>query len=139
MEEISYEISDCSGDLGSYLDSVDYQPQELDMIEERLDLIYKLKRKYGNSIEEILQYLEKIKVQLDQLTLSEEKAEQLQAEYLPLKTAGTGSGRQPDCTAPPHGEGIFVPGKAGTGISQHAFSSLEHHCGQKRLEAGRTG
>lgn len=44
------------------------------MIEERLDLIYKLKRKYGNSIEEILQYLEKIKVQLDQLTLSEEKA-----------------------------------------------------------------
>ena len=85
MEEISYEISDCSGDLGSYLDSVDYQPQELDMIEERLDLIYKLKRKYGNSIEEILQYLEKIKVQLDQLTLSEEKAEQLQAEYLRLK------------------------------------------------------
>ncbi len=85
MEEISYEISDCSGDLSNYLDKIDYQPEELDMVEERLDLIYRLKRKYGNSIDEILEYLEKIKQQLQEITFSEEKAQQLQEEYLSLK------------------------------------------------------
>ena len=58
MEEMGYELSDCSGDVGSYLDKVDYQPQELEQIEDRLDQIYHLKRKYGNSIAEILEYLQ---------------------------------------------------------------------------------
>lgn len=51
MEEIGYDLSDCAGDLGNYLDQMDYQPQELEQVEERLDLIYRLKRKYGNSVE----------------------------------------------------------------------------------------
>lgn len=85
MEEIGYDLSDCAGDLGNYLDQMDYQPQELEQVEERLDLIYRLKRKYGNSIEEILEYLEKSREQLQQLNLSEEKAQELQEEYLHLK------------------------------------------------------
>ena len=64
---------------------MDYQPQELEQVEERLDLIYRLKRKYGNSVEEILEYLEKSREQLQQLNLSEEKAQELQEEYLRLK------------------------------------------------------
>ena len=64
MEEIGYDLSDCAGDLGNYLDQMDYQPQELEQVEERLDLIYRLKRKYGNSVEEILEYLEKSREQL---------------------------------------------------------------------------
>lgn len=85
MEEIGYDLSDCAGDLGNYLDQMDYQPQELEQVEERLDLIYRLKRKYGNSVEEILEYLEKSREQLQQLNLSEEKAQELQEEYLRLK------------------------------------------------------
>lgn len=85
MEELGYELSDCSGDVGSYLDKVDYQPQELEQIEERLDQIYHLKRKYGNSIAEILEYLQTSRQQLQELTFSEEKAAQLQEEYLRLK------------------------------------------------------
>ena len=85
MEEIGYDLSDCAGDLGNYLDQMDYQPQELEQVEERLDLIYRLKRKYGNSVEEILEYLEKSREQLQQLNLSEEKAQALQEEYLRLK------------------------------------------------------
>ena len=85
MEEIGYDLSDCAGDLGNYLDQMDYQPQELEQVEERLDLIYRLKRKYGNSVEEILEYLEKSREQLQQLNLSEEKAQELQEEYLHLK------------------------------------------------------
>lgn len=85
MEEIGYEIADCGSDLSSCLDRVDYSAEELEQIEERLDLIHKLKRKYGNSVEEILEYLQKSREQLEQFTLSEEKAEELQAEYLRLK------------------------------------------------------
>ena len=85
MEEIGYDLSDCAGDLGNYLDQMDYQPQALEQVEERLDLIYRLKRKYGNSVEEILEYLEKSREQLQQLNLSEEKAQELQEEYLRLK------------------------------------------------------
>lgn len=85
MEEIGYDLSDCAGDLGNYLDQMDYQPQELEQVEERLDLLYRLKRKYGNSVEEILEYLEKSREQLQQLNLSEEKAQELQEEYLRLK------------------------------------------------------
>ena len=85
MEEIGYDLSDCAGDLGNYLDQMDYQPQALEQVEERLDLIYRLKRKYGNSVEEILEYLEKSREQLQQLNLSEEKAQELQEEYLHLK------------------------------------------------------
>lgn len=85
MEEISYDISDCSGDLSGYLDKIDYQPDELDLIEERLDLIYRLKRKYGNSVEEILDYLQKSRQQLQEITFSEEKAQELQEEYMRLK------------------------------------------------------
>ena len=85
MEEIGYDLSDCAGDLGNYLDQMDYQPQELEQVEERLDLLYRLKRKYGNSVEEILEYLEKSREQLQQLNLSEEKAQELQEEYLHLK------------------------------------------------------
>ena len=85
MEEMGYELSDCSGDVGSYLDKVDYQPQELEQIEDRLDQIYHLKRKYGNSIAEILEYLQASRQQLQEITFSEEKAAQLQEEYLRLK------------------------------------------------------
>ena len=35
MEEIGYDLSDCAGDLGNYLDQMDYQPQELEQVEER--------------------------------------------------------------------------------------------------------
>ena len=85
MEEMGYELSDCSGDVGSYLDKVDYQPKELEQIEDRLDQIYHLKRKYGNSIAEILEYLQASRQQLQEITFSEEKAAQLQEEYLRLK------------------------------------------------------
>ena len=62
-----------------------YPKTELEQIEDRLDQIYHLKRKYGNSIAEILEYLQSSRQQLQEITFSEEKAAQLQEEYLRLK------------------------------------------------------
>ena len=83
--ELSYEAESLSDDFRSGLDSVEYDPAELDEIEERLELIYRLRRKYGNTIEEILSYLEKIRGELDEIEFSEERLSQLQQEIETLE------------------------------------------------------
>ncbi|MCT4621571.1 MAG: DNA repair protein RecN [Marinisporobacter sp.] len=71
LQECSYTIEDVSRDIRSYRDNVEFDPLLLDQIEKRLDLINDLKRKYGNSLEEILSYREAIALELEELENSE--------------------------------------------------------------------
>lgn len=73
LTDLSYQIEDISQEISSTLQEMDYSPRQLDEIEERLDLIYKLKRKYGDSIADILHYLEEAERELDSITMSEER------------------------------------------------------------------
>ena len=84
--ELSYEAEGFAEDFRADLDTVEYNPVELDEIEERLELIYRLRRKYGNSIEEILAYLKKIQCELDEIEISEEKLAELEQEIAKLET-----------------------------------------------------
>ena len=77
-----YELEDCSLELGGFLEEAEYDPLELERIEERLDLIYKLKRKYGDNIEEILNYERDIKQELLEMESSEEEINQLQERLM---------------------------------------------------------
>jgi DNA repair protein RecN (Recombination protein N) len=61
LKSIYYELQEISRDISSYKEDAYFDEQERNEVEERLDLIYSLKRKYGNSIEEILEYNEQIK------------------------------------------------------------------------------
>ncbi|MEG0750825.1 MAG: DNA repair protein RecN [Oscillospiraceae bacterium] len=79
LSESYYILSDAASDLGSWLDSFDYDPDQLEDIEERLDLIYKLKSKYGSSIEEILQFLSNAQTELSEISSSEERLAALRA------------------------------------------------------------
>ena len=83
--ELSYEAESLSEDFRADLDGVEYNPAELDEIEQRMELIYRLRRKYGDSIEEILVYLEKIREELDEIEFSEERLSQLQHEISRLE------------------------------------------------------
>ena len=56
LKESYYQIQEISRDISSYLEDVDFDEQEREKVEERLDTIYNLKRKYGNNIDEILKY-----------------------------------------------------------------------------------
>ena len=85
--ELSYEAEGLAEDFRSSLDATDYNPEELDEIEERLELIYRLRRKYGDNIEEILLYLEKIQQELDEIEFSEEKLAELEQQIRQLETA----------------------------------------------------
>ncbi|HJX37702.1 MAG TPA: DNA repair protein RecN, partial [Anaerolineae bacterium] len=78
-EEISYQLADVASTLRSYAEEIDYNPETLRRVEERLDLIHDLKRKYGDSIEEILGFARSAAEELAGLSQSEERFEELQA------------------------------------------------------------
>lgn len=77
MDNVFYELEDCSLELNSCLDDTFFDKDDLERIEERLDCIYKLKRKYGKSIEEVLEYLENAKVELSKIENSDLELERL--------------------------------------------------------------
>lgn len=71
MEGIVYQLEDIKGELRTYRDSIELDDSEIDLIEERIDQINKLKRKYGNSIEEILSFRDNAYKELQELIDSE--------------------------------------------------------------------
>lgn len=76
-----YELQDCSQEISGLLEGVNIDPYRLEEIEERLDLLYKLSRKYGNTTEEILEFCDKAKKELEELENYEFNMEKLQDEY----------------------------------------------------------
>jgi len=78
VEAITYQLQEAAGALRSYREGIDYDPARLRQVEERLDLIHDLKRKYGDSIEEILAFAVSAGEELDGLAHSEERIEELQ-------------------------------------------------------------
>jgi len=80
IEDMSYQIQEMVHDIRNYRDNFEYDPNMLVEIEQRLDDIYKLKRKYGNTVEEILEYSQKIKEELNQMLNSEERLSLLNKE-----------------------------------------------------------
>ena len=80
IAEMSYNIADCASELNSFLYSLDIDPNELDIIEERLDVLFRLSKKYGQNETEILEFLEKAQKELDDITFSDKLKEQLEVE-----------------------------------------------------------
>ncbi len=80
VAEMSYNIVDCASELNSFLYSLDVDPNELDIIEERLDVLFKLSKKYGKNETEILEFLEKAQKELEDITFSDKLKEQLEVE-----------------------------------------------------------
>lgn len=79
-ESLSYSAEDLARAVRAYRDEIEYNPTRQQEVEERLELIAHLKRKYGDSIEEILVFGEQAAQELEQITHSEERIEELEAE-----------------------------------------------------------
>ena len=84
-ETLTYQVDELARSLRSYRDSIDYSPDRLQEIEERLSLITSLKRKYGNTIEEILAFAERGAADLDKLSHNEERMEELKSQEIELQ------------------------------------------------------
>lgn len=80
IKSLSYELEDCAEELRRYTSDEGYDPQELDSIEERLDTVFRLKRKYGGSVEAVLEFLDKSKAELENIETSGERAAALGAK-----------------------------------------------------------
>ena len=78
--DLYYNAKDAAADLIGRLDAYDTNDAELDEIEQRIDLIYKLKQKYGDTVEDILAFGEKARQELGLIQSSQERVEHLQAE-----------------------------------------------------------
>ena len=78
MQSTLYELEDCTSELSGLADSADSDIGSLEEIEDRIDLIQRLSRKYGSTIEEMLQFLDNAKRELEYLERYEENREQLQ-------------------------------------------------------------
>ncbi len=74
LQDIIYQLEDLASDVRKKHESTEYDPDRLEEIGERLDLIYKLKRKYGNGIDEIIRYCENAEKQLEEMDKSTETA-----------------------------------------------------------------
>lgn len=72
LKTIYYELQELSRDISGYTKDIYFDEEERNYIEERLNLIYSLKRKYGNSIEEILKYSEETKKEIEHIENLEE-------------------------------------------------------------------
>ena len=83
-ESATAQADDLARSLRAYRDGVDHNPARLAQIDERMDLIFRLKRKYGDTIEEIIQYGENAAAELATISHSEERTKELQQQETQL-------------------------------------------------------
>ena len=80
LKSIYYELQETARDLSSLKDEANFDEYERDEVERRLDIIFSLKRKYGNGIEEILEYKNKLAEEIEQIENVEEINKKLKME-----------------------------------------------------------
>ena len=82
--DLYYNAKDVAADLIGRLDAYDTNDAELDEVEQRLDLLYRLKRKYGSTVEDVIAFEQKAREELDNIQHSQQRYDTLQAEKLRL-------------------------------------------------------
>lgn len=89
LDELRERLADCRCQAQDAADSArdlsggfDFEPGELDQLEGRLDLLYRLKKKYGSSVEEMLEYLERSQRELDEIQFADDTLFRLEGERI---------------------------------------------------------
>ena len=77
VETALYQLEELARAMRTYRDEVAYDPQRLEQVEERIDLVANLKRKYGDTIAEVLAFADRAQEELDGISHSEERQEEL--------------------------------------------------------------
>ena len=94
LGELYYAGQDLAGDLKTALDDFDFEPAMLNEIEERLDLLYQLKKKYGPTVADIEAYYEKAMQELETIEFADQKLEELQQRCNVLQEKATACAAQ---------------------------------------------
>jgi DNA repair protein RecN (Recombination protein N) len=81
IKQALYSLEDASAYLRGYQTHIDFSPERINQVEERLSLIASLKKKYGDSIQEVLAYADRARAEMEAISSGEEQREKLKAEY----------------------------------------------------------
>lgn len=87
LEEMYYTVTEMASEIGARLQDYEFDPMALDRLEQRLDLIYRLKNKYGGSVAQVLDYCENAKRELEGMAFSEQRISALQSEEKACRAA----------------------------------------------------
>lgn len=82
IEETAFHLQDITEDIRREMSFIEFDPQELEKVEERLDIISRLKKKYGNSVKEILELCIAKEEELEELTLNSVQIENLRKRLI---------------------------------------------------------
>jgi DNA repair protein RecN (Recombination protein N) len=85
LSDLYYEVEDAAYSVRDLTRGADFDPKRIDILESRLDVIDALKHKYGRNIDEVLEFLDKAKAELDELTGDASKREALERKMSELK------------------------------------------------------
>lgn len=78
LEEARCEVYDLAESVRDMKDEYDFSPQELDAVESRADLLYRLEKKYGATVGEMIAYLERCRSELDEIEFADDRLSQLE-------------------------------------------------------------
>jgi DNA repair protein RecN (Recombination protein N) len=81
FNDINDKIELAKDKINALLDELNFDPNELEQIEERLDLLYKFSNKYGSTEEEMIEFLENAKAKKNSIVYSDEELEKLNSQY----------------------------------------------------------
>ncbi len=80
LSNLRYAADDAAETVRDFADAFDFSPEELDQLESRLDVIYRLKKKYGPTVADMLDYLERCKAELEQIQDADDTIQRLEKE-----------------------------------------------------------
>lgn len=81
IADLMYQVQDVAEEVRDARDDLSYSADELEQLESRLDVIHRLRRKYGASCEDILHYLDRAEAELDEIVFADEHLERLKTQY----------------------------------------------------------
>ena len=80
LTDLKYQVQDIADEVRDALEELSYSADELEQIESRLDIIHRLRRKYGTTCQEILEYLENARKELDEIEFADDRVEHLKKQ-----------------------------------------------------------
>ena len=80
LTDLKYQVQDIADEVRDALEELSYSADELEQIEARLDIIHRLRRKYGTTCQEILEYLENARKELDEIEFADDRVEHLKKQ-----------------------------------------------------------
>lgn len=92
ISELVYSVQDVAEELRDHMDALAYSGEELEQIESRLDVIHRLRRKYGSDVEEILCYLDQARAELEEIEFASDRIEQLTRQLADLEQTAKAAG-----------------------------------------------